>query len=211
MTDYLRVSKAPFLLRFDRCNGSLLSRPRTALADLLGKVCQGRGVAFRADDQGPSKSRHLSPSLSFLVPSLTTRSNVCHKILQTPTPRPGEVLRLRIASPPLQTDDDALDLIAALPGHTDMNTGLVSAGWEMWAFFQVLSIDNVLSIVEVRIRSSDLQRLPISSLTFGLNELSQIALSPNGRVLFHSRHPALLGMAVKVRSIALRSAFANLS
>ena len=42
----------------------------------------------------------------------------------------------------------------------------------MWPLFKTLSLDNILTICE-------------------------IALAPNGRVLFMSRHPALLGLAVE--------------
>jgi hypothetical protein len=37
-------------------------------------------------------------------------------------------------------DNDAIGFITTLLGGADMHIGLVSVGWEMWAFFQVLSI-----------------------------------------------------------------------
>jgi hypothetical protein len=117
--------------------------------DILGKVRNRTRVAFRANDQGPSKPPR--PSFCVLLSPLTDepfkRLPIGSSNSYTPSVRGS---RFRISSPPSQTNDDALHLIAALSGHNDMNTGLIYAGWKIWAFFQVLFIDNVLSIVEVR-------------------------------------------------------------
>jgi hypothetical protein len=58
-----------------------------------------------------------------------------------------------------------------MPGGLDFGKGLVDVNFQMWPLFCCLSLDNILTCCE-------------------------IALSPTGRVLFISRHPAMLGIAV---------------
>lgn len=58
------------------------------------------------------------------------------------------------------------------PGAVEWGTGLIGIDFAMWPLFSTMSIDNILTIFE-------------------------IALGYNGRILFISRHPALLGMAVE--------------
>ncbi|KAJ1044227.1 hypothetical protein NDA10_006705 [Ustilago hordei] len=72
----------------------------------------------------------------------------------------------------LQSPDEDLSFICTFPGALDWGRGLLGIDFSMWPLFKTLSIDNVLTICE-------------------------IALAPAGRVLFMSRHPALMGMAVE--------------
>ncbi|KAL1741866.1 AEX-3 domain-containing protein [Schizophyllum fasciatum] len=93
------------------------------------------------------------------------------KILAHPAPRAGELIKLD-ASPRGGTDGDgSLEVIARFPGGLDFGKGLVDINFTMWPLFKCLNIDNILTICE-------------------------IALSPTGRILFFSRHPAMLGIAV---------------
>ncbi|KIY71624.1 hypothetical protein CYLTODRAFT_441142 [Cylindrobasidium torrendii FP15055 ss-10] len=92
------------------------------------------------------------------------------KILAHPAPRAGELVRLD-ASPKGEGGDGTLEVIARFPGGLDFGKGLVDINFTMWPLFKCLNLDNILTICE-------------------------IALSPTGRVLFFSRHPAMLGIAV---------------
>lgn len=58
--------------------------------------------------------------------------------------------------------------------QVNLEVGLRSVGWEMWPLFKVLSLENVLTILE-------------------------IALSVEGKVVLVSEHPALVGVCVMVR------------
>lgn len=68
--------------------------------------------------------------------------------------------------------DKDLSFSCRFPGALEWGTGLIGTDLTMWPLFKTLSLDNILTICE-------------------------IALAANGRVLFQSRHPALLGMAVE--------------
>ncbi|KAL0071973.1 hypothetical protein AAF712_000896 [Marasmius tenuissimus] len=92
------------------------------------------------------------------------------KILAYPAPRAGELVKLD-ASPNGDNGDGNLEVIARFPGGLDFGRGLVDINFTMWPLFKCLNIDNILTICE-------------------------IALSPTGRVLFYSRYPAMLGIAV---------------
>ncbi|CDU26243.1 uncharacterized protein SPSC_06437 [Sporisorium scitamineum] len=72
----------------------------------------------------------------------------------------------------LQSPDEDLSFVCTFPGALDWGRGLLGIDFSMWPLFKTLSIDNVLTICE-------------------------IALAPAGRILFMSRHPALMGMAVE--------------
>ncbi|KAH9849744.1 AEX-3 domain-containing protein [Lenzites betulinus] len=94
------------------------------------------------------------------------------KILSHPAPRPGELVRLDASSAPAQGGaETSLEVVARFPGGLDFGRGLVDVNFTMWPLFKCLNIDNILTICE-------------------------IALAPTGRVLFFSRHPAMLGIAV---------------
>ncbi|KAJ3842351.1 DENN domain-containing protein [Lentinula raphanica] len=92
------------------------------------------------------------------------------KILAHPAPRAGELIRLD-ASPNNDSGDNSLEVIARFPGGLDFGRGLVDINFTMWPLFKCLNIENILTICE-------------------------IALAPTGRILFFSRHPAMLGIAV---------------
>ncbi|KIY52728.1 hypothetical protein FISHEDRAFT_8434, partial [Fistulina hepatica ATCC 64428] len=92
------------------------------------------------------------------------------KILSHPAPRPGDIIKLD-ASAHSSTDETNLEVVARFPGGLDFGRGLVDINFAMWPLFKCLNIDNILTCCE-------------------------IALSPTGRVLFFSRHPAMLGVAV---------------
>ena len=72
----------------------------------------------------------------------------------------------------VKSPDEDLAFVCTFPGAIEWGRGLVSIDFPMWPLFKTLSIDNIITICE-------------------------IALAPAGRVLFLSRHPALLGMAVE--------------
>ncbi|KII86432.1 hypothetical protein PLICRDRAFT_114330 [Plicaturopsis crispa FD-325 SS-3] len=92
------------------------------------------------------------------------------KILAHPAPRAGDLIKLD-ASAKNDGGETSLELIARFPGGLDFGRGLVDTNFTMWPLFKCLNIDNILTICE-------------------------IALAPTGRILFYSRHPALLGIAV---------------
>ncbi|KAK7064234.1 DENN domain-containing protein [Favolaschia claudopus] len=93
------------------------------------------------------------------------------KILAHPAPRAGELIKLDASPQNGSTDDANLEVIARFPGGLDFGRGLVDINFTMWPLFKCLNIDNILTICE-------------------------IALAPTGRILFLSRHPAMLGIAV---------------
>ncbi|KAF9459896.1 AEX-3 domain-containing protein [Collybia nuda] len=92
------------------------------------------------------------------------------KILAHPAPRAGDLIKLD-ASPKSDGTDSNLEVIARFPGGLDFGRGLVDINFTMWPLFKCLNIDNILTICE-------------------------IALAPTGRILFFSRHPTMLGIAV---------------
>ncbi|VDB84478.1 unnamed protein product [Peniophora sp. CBMAI 1063] len=97
------------------------------------------------------------------------------KILSHPSPRPGDLIKLDASATPPGANpgpsDTSLEVIARFPGGLDFGRGLVDINFTMWPLFKALNLDNILTICE-------------------------IALAPTGRVLFFSRHPAMLGIAV---------------
>ncbi|EGO04806.1 hypothetical protein SERLA73DRAFT_100669 [Serpula lacrymans var. lacrymans S7.3] len=89
------------------------------------------------------------------------------KILSHPAPRAGDLIKLDASA----NDETDLEVIARFPGGLDFGRGLVDINFTMWPLFKCLNIDHILTICE-------------------------IALAPTGRILFFSRHPAMLGIAV---------------
>jgi nicotinamide N-methyltransferase len=95
------------------------------------------------------------------------------KILAHPAPRAGDLVRLDASAP----NDAAagslggLEVVARMPGALDFASQIMDTNVTMWPLFKALSADNILTALE-------------------------IALAPTGRVLFLSRHPAMLGIAV---------------
>ncbi|KAF8622463.1 hypothetical protein AX15_006984 [Amanita polypyramis BW_CC] len=92
------------------------------------------------------------------------------RILAHPAPRAGEIIKLD-ASPKNDGNEASLEVIARFPGGLDFGRGLVDINFTMWPLFKCLNIDNILTICE-------------------------IALAPTGRILFFSRYPSMLGVAV---------------
>jgi nicotinamide N-methyltransferase len=92
------------------------------------------------------------------------------KILAHPAPRAGEFVHLD-AGAPGDAPGAGLEVVARFPGGLDFGQGLIDANVTMWPLFKALNVDNILTICE-------------------------IALAPTGRVLFHSRYPAMIGIAV---------------
>ncbi|KAK0556930.1 Protein N-terminal and lysine N-methyltransferase efm7 [Tilletia horrida] len=72
----------------------------------------------------------------------------------------------------IESPDDDVSFVCTFPGALEWGRGLIGVDFTMWPLFKTLSIDHILTICEV-------------------------ALTPTGKVLFHSRHPALLGLAVE--------------
>ncbi|KAE8269912.1 hypothetical protein A4X09_0g2437 [Tilletia walkeri] len=72
----------------------------------------------------------------------------------------------------IESPDDDVSFVCTFPGALEWGRGLIGIDFTMWPLFKTLSIDHILTICE-------------------------IALTPTGKVLFHSRHPALLGLAVE--------------
>ncbi|KIJ26929.1 hypothetical protein M422DRAFT_191607 [Sphaerobolus stellatus SS14] len=96
------------------------------------------------------------------------------KILSHPAPRAGEIVRLDATSSKdkeKEGETASLEVICRFPGGLDFGKGLVDVNFTMYPLFQCLALDNILTICE-------------------------IALAPTGRVLFLSRHPQMLGIAV---------------
>jgi EEF1A N-terminal glycine/lysine methyltransferase len=90
------------------------------------------------------------------------------KILAYPAPKNGDMVHLDTST---KNDPNSLEIQARFPGGLDFSRGLVDVNFTMWPLFKCLNVDNILTLCE-------------------------IALSPTGRVLFYSRHPAMLGIAV---------------
>ncbi|KAG8969069.1 hypothetical protein FRC05_001222 [Tulasnella sp. 425] len=88
------------------------------------------------------------------------------KILEAPSPRAGDIVRLDAGA-----SGEHLEVVCRFPGGLDFGRGLVDVNFTMWPIFRCLNLDNILTLCE-------------------------IALAPTGRVLFISRHPAMLGLAV---------------
>ncbi|TFK77102.1 hypothetical protein BDN72DRAFT_909497 [Pluteus cervinus] len=91
------------------------------------------------------------------------------KILAHPAPRAGDLIKLDAS--PKDGGDASLEVVARFPGGLDFGRGLVDINFTMWPLFKCLNIDNIMTICE-------------------------IALAPTGRILFFSRYPAMLGIAV---------------
>ncbi|PSS37752.1 hypothetical protein PHLCEN_2v445 [Hermanssonia centrifuga] len=103
------------------------------------------------------------------------------KILSHPAPRPGELVRLDASSATNGASgsgsETSLEVVSRFPGGLDFGRGLVDVNFTMWPLF----------------------KSPygfLSSKTLRTANIVKIALSPTGRILFFSRHPAMLSIAV---------------
>lgn len=89
-------------------------------------------------------------------------------LLNSDAPRPGDLFRLPIGTP----TDEEVTIEASMPGAIDFEKGTTKVDFQMWPLFQALDLDHILTSIEV-------------------------ALTCSGRVVFCSRHPAMLGSAVE--------------
>ncbi|KLT44188.1 hypothetical protein CC85DRAFT_257235, partial [Cutaneotrichosporon oleaginosum] len=89
-------------------------------------------------------------------------------LLNSDAPRPGDLFRLPVGTP----SDEEVTIEATMPGGIDFEKGTTKVDFQMWPLFQALDLDHILTCIEV-------------------------ALAHSGRVVFCSRHPALLGSAVE--------------
>ncbi|EJU01827.1 hypothetical protein DACRYDRAFT_66769 [Dacryopinax primogenitus] len=88
------------------------------------------------------------------------------KILEHPSPRSGDIVKLDAGA-----EGESVEVVCRFPGGLDFGRGLVDVNFTMWPLFRALNLDNILTVCE-------------------------IALAATGRVLFLSRYPAMLGIAV---------------
>lgn len=89
-------------------------------------------------------------------------------LLNHEAPSFGETLRLPIG----MTTADSVVIEGTMPGAIDFEKETVKVDFQLWPLFQALDIDHILTCVEV-------------------------ALTNSGRVIFCSRHPAMIGSAVE--------------
>jgi EEF1A N-terminal glycine/lysine methyltransferase len=98
------------------------------------------------------------------------------KILACSAPRAGDIVRLDASASTSggnsnDSEPGTLEIVARFPGGLDFGKGLVDINFTMWPFFKALSLDNIITVCE-------------------------IALAPTGRILFLSRYPVMLSIAV---------------
>ncbi|ODN79529.1 hypothetical protein L202_03489 [Cryptococcus amylolentus CBS 6039] len=90
------------------------------------------------------------------------------RLLNTTPPRPGGAISLPVGT----SADDEVVLEVSMPGGLiDFDKGLVKVDFQIWPLFQALDLDHILTCAEV-------------------------ALSNSGRIIFCSKHPAMLNIAV---------------
>jgi hypothetical protein len=89
-------------------------------------------------------------------------------LLNSEAPRPGDLFRLPIGL----TAEDEVTIEAVMPGALDFDKGTIKVDFQLWPLFQALDIEHIMTCIEV-------------------------ALSNSGRIIFCSRHPAMLGTAVE--------------
>ncbi|GMK57249.1 hypothetical protein CspeluHIS016_0400830 [Cutaneotrichosporon spelunceum] len=89
-------------------------------------------------------------------------------LLNSDAPRPGDLFSLPVGT----SSDEEVTIEAAMPGAIDFDKGTTKVDFQMWPLFQALDLDHILTCVE-------------------------IALTSSGRIVFCSRHPAMLGSAVE--------------
>ncbi|WVR04747.1 hypothetical protein IAU60_001758 [Kwoniella sp. DSM 27419] len=91
-----------------------------------------------------------------------------HRVLNYDCPRPGEIVKLAVGEAP----DDRVTIEGHMPGGLmDFDKGLTKVDFQLWPLFQAVELDHILTCTEV-------------------------AMSASGRVVFCSRHPAMLNVAV---------------
>ena len=71
------------------------------------------------------------------------------RLLNTATPRPGELYRLRVGT----ARDDDIALEAYMPGAVDFEKGIVKVDYQLWPLFQAVDFDHLLVCIDVSIFS----------------------------------------------------------
>nr|XP_031858204.1 uncharacterized protein CI109_006347 [Kwoniella shandongensis]KAA5525276.1 hypothetical protein CI109_006347 [Kwoniella shandongensis] len=90
------------------------------------------------------------------------------RLLNFDAPRPGDMFHLLVGSTP----DDQIVIEGCMPGGLmDFERGLMKVDFQLWPLFQAVDLDHILTCAEV-------------------------ALSNSGRIIFCSKHPAMLNIAV---------------
>lgn len=77
-------------------------------------------------------------------PFIADYSNVL-RLLNTATPRPGELYRLRVGT----ARDDDIALEAYMPGAVDFEKGIVKVDYQLWPLFQAVDFDHLLVCIDV--------------------------------------------------------------
>lgn len=112
-------------------------------------------------------------------------SQVSRLLNTTIPPRPGGAFRLPIGI----SSDDQVILKGCMPGGLiDFDKGLVKVDFQIWPLFQALDLDHIMICAEVSSRSG--------KNNDHVTDLRQVALSNSGRIIFCSKHPAMLNIAV---------------
>lgn len=101
------------------------------------------------------------------------------RVLNTATPRPGDLFRLRVG----KTLQDEIAIESRMPGAVDFEKGIVKVDYQLWPFFQAIDIDHILVSLEV---------VCVGEAAADI----QVAMSQMGRVIFTSRYPHMLSVAV---------------
>ncbi|WAQ82704.1 hypothetical protein PtA15_3A68 [Puccinia triticina] len=112
---------------------------------------------------------HLKISWARYHNSIYKHSQEMLKMLNFTLPKSSSVIKLPVGS----SKESNTKFIVKLPGKNDLsNEGLEEVNFTMWPLFKCLSIQHIVSIYE-------------------------IGLSPMGRIVFFSSHPAILNIAVE--------------
>ncbi|OCF45755.1 hypothetical protein I317_00243 [Kwoniella heveanensis CBS 569] len=91
-----------------------------------------------------------------------------NRLLNFDPPRPGDVFKIPVGEKP----EDEVVVESHMPGGLmDFDKGLMKVDFQLWPLFQAIDLDHILTCAEV-------------------------ALSNSGRVIFCSKHPAMLNVAV---------------
>jgi hypothetical protein len=76
---------------------------------------------------------------------ISRHSQAMVKFINTPAPRPGDILRV-----PVGTGDVETNFVLSFPGMMNLETeGFVGVDYAMWPIFRCLSAESILKICEV--------------------------------------------------------------
>ena len=81
-------------------------------------------------------------------------------------------------------DEESVAIEATFPGALDFDWGLVRVDFQIWPFFQAIDLDHILTCIEV----NDQSRREA--------DVYQVVMSNSGRIVFCSKYPAMLNIAV---------------